>query len=172
MKYFIEYDKAQKNFLKIRDKRYSTNEMKDLLHEYSNRAKRRLERLEGFGLIHSSEKKIGKRINHKWYLTHAGLYFLLSSFSNNKRRMKFISNNMEKSHLVLLLKNKVSAKQIEFLVRNIRKCVRTQQYHEIMTVVRNFVQEIEKKYVDWTVELVPDSRSERYNHETGTYELF
>lgn len=40
-----------------------------------------------------------------------------------------------------------------------------------MTVIKSFIQKIEKRYVDWP-ELVPNSKSQIYNPKTGEDELF
>lgn len=100
------------------------------------------------------------------------MYFILSTFQNNDERRKFIETNREKSHLALILKNKVTDKQLDFFVKDIRKCVKKQQHSEIMNVVRSFLQNIETRYIDWTLELEPNQRLEYVNANTGEIELY
>lgn len=53
-----EFNKGIAEFFKLFGRPLSTNEIKTELHEYANRTKRRLERLERFGFIRRKEKKI------------------------------------------------------------------------------------------------------------------
>lgn len=167
-----EFNGENAEFFKVLERPLSTNKIKTELHEYANRTKRRLGRLERSGFIRRKEKRSTTRTDSFWYPRHATMYFILSMLQNNDERRKFIETNKEKSHLFLILKNKVTDKQLDFFVKDIRTCVRKQQYSEIMKVVRSFLQNIETRYVDWTLELEPNQRLEYMNTDTNEIELY
>lgn len=167
-----EYKENRKLFFKLRNRWLSTNEIKIELHEYANRTKRRLEKLKELELVHKKTDKRGKRVDNCWYLTHSGMYYILSTFEDNKKKKKFIYTNRAKSHLVLLLKNTITTKKLELFVDDIKKCVKKQQYEKIMDVVRSFIQGIEERYVDWTFELEPNSSTKIHNPLTGKSEIY
>lgn len=165
-----EHVKVPQEFFKLNERWLSTNEIRNHVGD-SGHLKNNLVRLTKFGLLREKVVKKGMRNDSYWFITYAGLYYVLSTLKGDQI-LKFIHTNKEIAHLGLIIKNRVIKQQILVLVSDIKNCVVRYEYRKIMKVIKEFFEEIEEHYVDWSLSLNPGSRMMRFNHETQKDEIF
>jgi len=162
--------------LKIIEEWRSTNWInhQDSIKEWSNRTEKRLKKLKKLSLIQSREEIYASKPRPIWYPTTSGLYYMLTTQDSPYQLRNFIVANREVGHLDLVRKciHRSGIKRITILVTDIQECVQKLKYKKIRRVIQEFFDEIEPHYIDWNIDIEPNARTKKYNHQTKKYEIF
>jgi len=136
-----DFDDMSSNFLKLKNRWISTNEVNTELREPYSRTKNRLLRLKQFGFIHHHICKKGTLEYSYWYITHQGLFYILSTLNEKIEITKFVMCNRDSVHdfdyIFDLIKDQEMA-SITNLRKQISKLVSTYQYYSIYDVIKGW----------------------------------
>src|SRR5439155_509159 len=88
-----------------------------------------------FGLMDVEVKRKGSRKDYLWYITEGALFYLIASFKRDKLT-QFVKNNSKLRILVPvgMVIFKKEWDEIDFLLHEIKKCVKEYRYKNIAKI--------------------------------------
>jgi len=140
---YRDFNTSGKKYLELTKFWKSTNELKERFGESAPRMRNRLTRLEAFGLLKTTGIQKGSRWDSYWYISDAGIYYIMSKQELDKLK-KFLHTNdniRELSLIKELSHTKTGQMKINYLFNRIKNCVNDKEYSRIGQIVYEWLRE-------------------------------
>lgn len=140
---YRDFSPSKKKYLELTKFWKSTNELKERFDESASRMKNRLTRLEAFGLLKTTGIQKGFRWDNYWYISDAGIYYMMSKLKLDKLK-KFLQTNesiRELSFIKELSYTKTGQMKINYLFNRIKNCVNNKEYSRIGKIAYEWLRE-------------------------------
>lgn len=140
---YPNFSSSGKKYLELTKFWKSTNELKEKFGESGLRMKNRLTRLEAFGLLKTTGIRKGSRWDSYWYISDAGIYYLMSKLKLPylKKFLRTNDNIRELSFIKDLSYTKTGEMKINYLFNRIHNCVESKEYSRISQIVYEWLTE-------------------------------
>lgn len=131
--------KEDSDYLKLLDTWKSTTEISTELGESWKRTRTRLEKLLGFGFLHSFSVLYNNKIIRYWAIKREGVYYILSTIDSDKLGA-FLKSNKGKLKEFSAITELIQAKnvQVHYLINEIKDIVKTHQYSRLESFIEKW----------------------------------